>query len=774
MTFGDELFPDEEDFTSTDGSEEDVIDEPEDDGSIAESDDADTGEAYDTTSENLDFGEEVLEEGDDFTSSDGTEEDDLTEATVLDSVVEVEPEPVVTSEMTLPCIASVKAGDSVVIALVNGEPTVIGAAGYGDAVDESITTVNADVAELGIVVAGKASVEELNATQANIDTLAADVAKIDVAKIEDLQANALTADSAIIKTLQADIAKVDTAAIDELKVKKADIDLANVSNAWIQDGVIIEGSIGSAAIHDGAVTNAKIADASITDAKIDSLSADSITTGTLKTERLILVDKDGSEGIITKINQLDGVLDGAAIVDDSISAAKVDVADLSAFEATIGGFDIDSSSVHSKKTSITDGTPGVFVGTTGIGLGDGSYTNDGSSPLQAYADGTFKLHGKNGSVTFNPVTGNIEIDATNLNIRSDEITFGSKTLSNTVQEAAESASSNATSALTQAETAQSDAKSALTKAESAASSASSAMTKAESAQTAADTAKKSAESASTDAASALTKAEAASSSASSAMSKAESAQTTADTAKSTADSVKDIADTAYTNASNALNSVDEAKSLAENANSAASAAKETADSVKSIADTANSNATSALQSASEAKGMAEEASNIASGAMEQADSLDESVAGIVSNINNMTGDLYGTEGEDGRLAQIEGSITAQVSELEQSTASSLGSIDKRLDNVESSVAGVAPLSAYVRIATATDGTKYILIGNSSSPFQTKFTNEEIQFLNGDVKVAYVSHDTLEIMNANIQENLTFGDWRWKEESNGNLTLRYIG
>ena len=128
----------------------------------------------------------------------------------------------------------------------------------------------------------------------------------------------------------------------------------------------------------------------------------------------------------------------------------------------------------------------------------------------------------------------------------------------------------------------------------------------------------------------------------------------------------------------------------------------------------------------------------------------------------------------GRLAQIEGSITAQVSELEQSTASSIGSIGRRLDSLEGSVAEVAPLSAYVRIATASDGTKYILIGNSSSPFQTKFTNEEIQFLNGDVKVAYVSHDTLEIMNANIHESLTFGDWRWKEEANGNLTLRYIG
>ncbi|MGN0038603.1 MAG: hypothetical protein ACI36Y_05690, partial [Coriobacteriales bacterium] len=161
-------------------------------------------------------------------------------------------------------------------------------------------------------------------------------------------------------------------------------------------------------------------------------------------------------------------------------------------------------------------------------------------------------------------------------------------------------------------------------------------------------------------------------------------------------------------------------------------------------------------------------------AIEQADSLDESIAGIVSDIDNLESDLYGTEEADGRLTEIENSITAQVSELEQSTSSSLGSLGKRVDSLEGSVAEVAPLSAYVRIATASDGTKYILIGNSSSPFQTKFTNEEIQFLNGDVKVAYVSHDTLEIMNANIHESLTFGDWRWKEEANGNLTLRYIG
>lgn len=156
-----------------------------------------------------------------------------------------------------------------------------------------------------------------------------------------------------------------------------------------------------------------------------------------------------------------------------------------------------------------------------------------------------------------------------------------------------------------------------------------------------------------------------------------------------------------------------------------------------------------------------------------ADSVDSSIADVDKKIKDLNTDLYGGEESDGRLTAIEQSIGEQVGNLKTSTEESLSSLENRVGSVEQSVSEVTPLISYIDFPTEA-GVKYMLIGNSGSSFKTKFTNEEIQFLNGDVKVAYISHDALEIMNANVQESLTFGDWKWAEDSNGNLTLRYIG
>lgn len=225
-----------------------------------------------------------------------------------------------------------------------------------EAVDASVKNLQAeDVTIKGRLDANEADINVLNANKANIDDLNAATARI--------------------STLEA--GKITT---DELIAKKADIDLANVNNAWIQNGIIKDGSIGEAAIHEGAITNAKIADATIEAAKIKSINADTITAGTIKT-----------------------------------------VVDLSALKATIAGFDMNGNAIYSGKESIKDPNSGVYISTTGIGMGDGALTGKDESPLQAYADGSFKLTGKNSSFDFNTVTGELNIEASSLKISSKSV-----------------------------------------------------------------------------------------------------------------------------------------------------------------------------------------------------------------------------------------------------------------------------------------------------------------------------------------------------------------
>lgn len=262
-------------------------------------------------------------------------------------------------------------------------------------------------------------------------------------EMERYYAQLVMIDRAMINKLDVETAKITYASIKELDVvkenaeeinaKKANIDLANVNNAWIEKGVLKDGSIGSAAIHEGTVTNAKIADATIEAAKIKSINADSIVAGTIKTERLIITGPDGQDSIVKAINIANGVSE-AEVNGQKIQAASIDVVDLSAFQAKIAQFDMSQNAVYSGKLAINDPTSGVYISTTGLGLGDGALTSKKESPIQMYADGVFKLKGKNSSLEFNPVTDMLDINVSNFRIGSKEAATVDNTIKSTLEQ----------------------------------------------------------------------------------------------------------------------------------------------------------------------------------------------------------------------------------------------------------------------------------------------------------------------------------------------------
>lgn len=262
-------------------------------------------------------------------------------------------------------------------------------------------------------------------------------------EMERYYAQLVMIDRAMINKLDVETAKITYASIKELDVvkenaeeinaKKANIDLANVNNAWIEKGVLKDGSIGSAAIHEGAVTNAKIADATIEAAKIKSINADSIVAGTIKTERLIITGPDGQDSIVKAINIANGVSE-AEVNGQKIQAASIDVVDLSAFQAKIAQFDMSQNAIYSGKLAINDPTSGVYISTTGFGLGDGALTSKKESPIQMYADGIFKLKGKNSSLEFNPVTDMLDINVSNFRIGSKEAATVDNTIKSTLEQ----------------------------------------------------------------------------------------------------------------------------------------------------------------------------------------------------------------------------------------------------------------------------------------------------------------------------------------------------
>ena len=82
---------------------------------------------------------------------------------------------------------------------------------------------------------------------------------------------------------------------------------------------------------------------------------------------------------------------------------------------------------------------------------------------------------------------------------------------------------------------------------------------------------------------------------------------------------------------------------------------------------------------------------------------------------------------------------------------------------------------YIYVGTDdTTGKSYIELGDRNSRFKLKITNEEIQFVEDSEVPAYINNQKLMIEKAQVENELRFGGFVWKERSNGNMGLTWEG
>lgn len=247
-----------------------------------------------------------------------------------------------------------------------------------DAQEASIGNLEAE----NVTITGK-----LKAAEGNISNLQADNVTIN---------ESLTAAKASIKDLDA-----KKLSADQADIKYANIDFTNIGKAAIENFYATSGIIKDLVIGDTSVTG-KLVGVTIT--------GDLIEGGTVKADKLVIL---GEDGLYYKLNvdalgettaasdpKYQNGLDGSVIVAKSITAEKVNVNDLVAFDATIGGFHISESSIYSgAKESVTNTTRGIYLDKDGqISFGD----TDNFIRYYKATDGTYKL----------------EISAANISIKS--------------------------------------------------------------------------------------------------------------------------------------------------------------------------------------------------------------------------------------------------------------------------------------------------------------------------------------------------------------------
>ena len=230
-------------------------------------------------------------------------------------------------------------------------------AAEADIDDLTTTKLDAEIAKVTY-----ATITNLDATNAEIHTL-----KSDFGTFEELSTNTFSAHTADIENLKTN--KLDAASAD---LKYANIDFTNITDASVENLFAKSGMIKDLVMSSGSVTGELVG---------VRIKGDLIEAGTLKADKLVVL---GTDGLYYKLNVSGSTVEteqtqynsinGSIITAQSITANKIHVDDLKAFNATIGGFKITDNSIYSGvKSSINNTTRGIYLDTDGqIMFGDTS------------------------------------------------------------------------------------------------------------------------------------------------------------------------------------------------------------------------------------------------------------------------------------------------------------------------------------------------------------------------------------------------------------------
>ena len=277
----------------------------------------------------------------------------------------------------------------------------------GDKVNTAeLEAITAKVGEIDGDVANfkETTTEKLTAQDAKIDKIDGDVASFketttdkltaqdakigkidgDVANFKETTTEKLNANSAAIGNLDSTFANFKDATADKFKANDADIDKLKTGKLSAEDADlkyanIDFSNIGKTAMEyfyaqSGLVKDVKIGDATITGELVGvTIKGDLLEGNTVVADKLVIKGSDGlyyklnTDGMAVEKEQTDyNSLNGQVIRAKSITATKIDVEDLVAFGATIGGFKISQNSIYSGvKETVGNTTRGIYMDNDG-------------------------------------------------------------------------------------------------------------------------------------------------------------------------------------------------------------------------------------------------------------------------------------------------------------------------------------------------------------------------------------------------------------------------
>ena len=294
-----------------------------------------------------------------------------------------------------------------------------------ESVNSDISSINSNIKSISSTIDTQNS--KIKTVESNISTVNSTISNQNT-RISTAEANIEIYNSSfqIQNGVVTGLKGIDT---DLITVKDLEADHATVSTLDSEYANVDFANIGTAAIEKFFSQSGMIKDLVVGDQKIAgelvgvTIRGDLIEGNTIVADKLVIKGTDGlyyklnTDGITTEAEQTDyNSLNGSIIRAKSITASKIAVNDLFAFNATIAGFHITDTALYSgAKSSATNGTRGIYLGKDGqMAIGDGSHyikyykQDDDSFKLAISAENVEFTSGKSLTEEMNTLTQTVE------------------------------------------------------------------------------------------------------------------------------------------------------------------------------------------------------------------------------------------------------------------------------------------------------------------------------------------------------------------------------
>ena len=188
--------------------------------------------------------------------------------------------------------------------------------------------------------------------------------------------------------------------------------------------------------------------------------------------------------------------------------------------------------------------------------------------------------------------------------------------------------------------------------------------------------------------------------------------------------------------------------------------------------------------ASDAQSTANNALNRANGAYSEIDSINSTISNIVKDDNGMVSVVHDGDGIQIDMSQVTEKLNEAINDLKDTLTKEES--DSLKQELQEQISKLDTKTAYISIGQDDEGAPTIILGSNDSEFKVRITNKSIDFMKNDEVIAFANGDAFFNLKTVIQNDVQIGGglasdgktfvgpgFIWKTRESGNMGLTYI-